>query len=111
MQNSPENYSLITYLWVIVLSVWSGMASHIYQVKLGLKSHTLLAMIEDIVISGFVGVVTFFFCEYGRFDPLLTAVLVGISSHMGTRAIFLFQSYFLDKFFPDNKKENGDKLG
>jgi hypothetical protein len=67
--------------------------------KIDNKAFSLFSFFSDICISGFVGVLTFFFCEAGNIEPLMTAVIVGISSHMGAIAIFLFQDYFICKYF------------
>jgi hypothetical protein len=40
------------------------------------------------VTSAFAGLITFWLCEWAVVHPLLTAALVGISGHMGSRAIF-----------------------
>ena len=42
------------------------------------------------VISGFIGLITYYFCVYSGFHEALTAALVGISAHQGTRGITLF---------------------
>ena len=97
---TPETYSLFTYLWVLGLSAWAGMASHLYHMKVDNKSFSSFAFVSDIIISAFVGVITFFFCESSGVDPLMTAVIIGVSSHMGARAISLFQAYFVRKYFP-----------
>jgi hypothetical protein len=99
-QKTPEDFSLFTYMWVLGLSVWAGISSHFYHMKIDNKAFSFFAFITDICISGFVGLLTFFFCEASNIEPLLTAVIVGISSHMGARAISLFQAYFIRKYFP-----------
>ena len=40
------------------------------------------------VTAAFSGLLAFWGCEAAGFDPLWTAVLVGISGHMGTRALY-----------------------
>lgn len=99
---SPETYEFFTYIWVICLSVWGGMASYLYRVKMLGISFSLSAFFIDLVISGFVGLITFFLCEASHFEPLLTAVLVGVSAHMGTRAIFFLQDFFIKTFYLKN---------
>lgn len=88
----PTNYPLLTYLWVIALSVWGGIVHHIKKLKSGTVTRfSFSELIGDIVISGFIGVMTFYLCEYANFDELLTAFLVGISSHMGTRGLMVLE--------------------
>ncbi len=97
---SPENYSFITYLWVIGLSFWGGLSSYLYHRSIDGKPFSFFSLASDVIISGFVGILTFFICESNGFDSLLTAAFVGISAHMGTRALTLFQRYIIKKYFP-----------
>lgn len=85
---SPENYSLITYLWVVCLSALGGTVSHFVKYQSG-EQLTFKGWCIDVVISGFVGIITFFLCEYAGFPPILTAATVGITSHQGTRGLML----------------------
>ncbi len=102
LDKTPESYSMITYLWVLVLSVWAGMASHLHSFRLHNKrDFDFIGFFVDILISAFVGVLTFFLCESAEIDPLLTAVLVGVSSHMGARSIYLFQHFLICKYAPE----------
>ena len=88
----PGNYPLITYAWVLILSIWGGIANNIRKIKNGtLKRFSLAELIGDIFISGFIGVMTFYLCEYAAFNSLLTAFLVGITSHMGTKGLSVLE--------------------
>lgn len=99
MPNSPENYSLITYMWVIGLSILGGTAHNIAKLRNGtLTRFSIPEWIGDIVIAGFIGLITFYLCEYAKFPQELTAAFVGISAHMGTRAIVMFEKILFKKF-------------
>jgi hypothetical protein len=92
MQNSPESYNFITYLWVLLLSILGGTAHNLSKVRNGtITRFSIQEWVGDIVISAFVGVVTFYLCEYYMLNHTLTAAFVGISSHMGTRAIVIIE--------------------
>lgn len=98
-QNSPENYGLITYLWVIGLSVLGGTAHNIAKIKNGtLKRFSIPEWVGDIAIAAFIGIITFYLCEAAGFTPPLTAALVGVASHMGTRAMVIFERMLFRKF-------------
>ena len=87
---SPETVPLITYVWVLLLSIWGGVASNIRKIRNGtIKHFSLSELIGDMVISGFIGVITYYICDYYELHQMLTAFAVGMSGHMGTRAIHL----------------------
>lgn len=88
-EKDPTSYTLLTYAWVIALSFVGGMVSFTRKVRDGVaRKFNFTEFIGEIVTSGFVGVITFWLCEWSGVHPLLTAALVGISGHMGSRAIF-----------------------
>ena len=90
----PNNYSAVgaavANLWVLLLAALGGAVSYVHRVRIGMaRRFNLPELIGDMFISGFVGVITFYLCEWAQFDKLLTAALVGIAGHMGSRALFL----------------------
>ncbi len=88
-EKDPSTYPLLTYVWVIGLSAWGGLVGYIRKVREGAGvPFSLAALIGEILTSAFVGVITFWLCEQSGLSPLLTAAFVGISGHMGSRAIF-----------------------
>lgn len=88
----PFEYSVVTYAWVLLLAIWGGVVNFIQRLKRGeAKAHNIVELIGEVVISAFVGVVTFYLCELSNFPQILTAALVAISGHMGTRALFVFE--------------------
>jgi len=105
-QNDPSNYSILTYAWVLILSVWGGITHYIKKFKTGtLQRFSISELVGDIFISGFIGVMTFYLCEYAHFDKMLTAFLVGISSHMGTRGLMMLEEITAKKFGVNLSKE------
>lgn len=94
-EKDPASYGLITYAWVFALSVLGGTASFFSKVKAGAaRWFNIAELIGEMFISAFAGVATFYLCEFANFAPLLTAVLVAIAGHMGTRAIFVLEQFF-----------------
>lgn len=88
----PTTFSLFTYLWVVCLSMWGGVVSFYKRVKTGeVAPHNIMEFVGEIVTSAFAGVVTFYLCEAADITPLLTAVFVAVTGHMGTRAIYLIE--------------------
>lgn len=81
--NTPESYTLATYGWVIGIAIAGGISSFVGRVN----QLSWLAMIGELVVSAFSGVITFWLCEYLEIHQLASAALVGIVGHMGSRGM------------------------
>ena len=100
----PTNYPLLTYLWVLALSTWGGVVNFIQKVRSGESQRwSITELFGEVVISAFAGIMTFYLCEASGFDQLITAALVGISGHMGSRAIFMLEKYAKSRFMTDGQ--------
>lgn len=94
-EKDPASYTLLTYAWVLALSILGGTASFFGKIKAGAaRWFNIAELVGEVFISAFAGVVTFYLCEWSGFAPLLTAVLVAVAGHMGTRAIFVLEQFF-----------------
>lgn len=97
---------LLTYAWVFGLAMLGGAASFVRRVRNGeAKYYNIIALIGELVVSAFAGLVTFFLCRSAGFDEMLTAAFIAISGHMGTRLIFMFEAYLVKRFGLDNQCE------
>ncbi|SEH89979.1 phage holin family protein [Paraburkholderia hospita] len=107
----PASYDLITYAWVVSLSAWGGAVRFIRKVKAGEMSPktAMKSLIGEVLTSAFAGVVTFYAAQATGVSPLWTAVLVGISGHMGGRAIELFEIFFKRWVGAANEAADKDK--
>jgi hypothetical protein len=93
------NYQSLTLTWVVALSLLGGAANYISKVSAGvIKRFSIVELIGDLCVSGFVGFVTFLLCDSAGFDARVTAALVGISGHMGSRAVFMLERTLTKKF-------------
>lgn len=93
--NSPA----LTWIWMLLLSVWGGLVNYIRKVREGeSQKWSLSEIFGEIVISGFAGIITYLLCSSQGFDPLLTAAMAGISGHMGSRAIFMLENALKKRF-------------
>jgi hypothetical protein len=93
LEKDPLSYEVATWLWVCGLSFLGGLASYVRKIKTGLiQRFSVMEILGEMVISGFVGILTFFLCESSHAPPMLSAAIIGISSHMGSRAIFIFET-------------------
>jgi hypothetical protein len=89
--------NLYAYGWIISWSSCGGIASYIGKIKQGKCRFSITELAGEIFISGFVGMLTYFFCHSAGINELLTSAFVGISGHMGSRAIFLFETLLSKK--------------
>jgi hypothetical protein len=98
-EKDPSTYSLITYGWVLALSALGGAVNFVRKVKEGAaRAFNITELFGELITSGFAGLLTFWLCEWSSVSPLLSAVLIGISGHMGSRAIFRMEKWAEDKF-------------
>ena len=96
---SPFNYEVFTYVWVFGLSAWGGAVSFIRKMREGkARPFNVMELIGELVTSAFAGMLTFWLCEAANINPYLTAAFIGISGHMGSRAIGMMEYYFSKKF-------------
>lgn len=98
-EKDPTSYSLLTYLWVFALSMMGGFVSFMRKLKAGhARAFNVVEFIGELVTSAFAGVITFWLCENAGISPLLTAAFVGVSGHMGSRAILTVEDWLQTKF-------------
>lgn len=98
-EKDPTTYSAITYAWVFALASWGGAVSFWRKVKNGdTRICNISELIGELITSAFAGIITFWLAESAGINPLVTAALVGISGHMGSRAIFAFEAWAESRF-------------
>ena len=99
IDKDPTSYSLVTYLWVFLLAILGGVVNFMRKLQSGhARVFNLVEFVGEIVTSAFAGVITFWLCENAGFSPLMTAAFVGVSGHMGSRAIFMIENWLKNKF-------------
>lgn len=97
----------IGYVWVIVLASWGGAVSYFHKIDKHNIRFSLLRFFAEVSTSAFVGVVTFLICDSAKLSWEVTAAFVGVSGHMGTRALFLIEKKYED--FVNGGVGNGSK--
>ncbi len=91
-RHDPGAIGILTYAWVLGLAMLGGFANFIGKLRRGkVRAFNVTELIGDLVISAFAGIITFYLCTYAELDPLLTAALVGMCGHMGSRLIVLME--------------------
>ncbi len=106
-------YPWIAYWWVLVLAGWGGIVNYIRKIRAGEVSRfSVTELIGELATSGFAGLLTFMICQAAGFEELVTAVMVGISGHMGARGIYaaekFAESWAAKRLGIDDRKRNGD---
>lgn len=102
----PFAYGLITYAWVTGLAAWAGFLNFYRRVKEGdAKVFNVFEAIGEMATSSFAGLITFWLCEASEINPLVTASLIAISGHMGSRSLYMLELQ-VEKHF--GKKGRGD---
>lgn len=93
-EKDPSTYSFLTYAWVAALASWGGVVGYIRKVNTGvIHRYSLTEFVGEIVTSAFAGMITFWMCEAAGVSALITAAMVGISGHMGSRAIYQIETW------------------
>jgi len=99
IEKDPATYTLLTYLWVFALAAWGGVVNYIKRIKDGNPQRfNFMELVGEIVTSAFAGLVTFWLCEAASIAPLYTAVMIAVSGHMGTRAIYVIEAWAKKKW-------------
>lgn len=96
----PSSYVLKDYIWALGIPILGGIVAHIrhhrrMQVAGRRRSpwKSGLYLLKDVIVSGFVGLITFYLCEFQDVHPLMTASILGIAGHMGSRMIFVLEEF------------------
>lgn len=88
----PMSYPLKTYGFMLFVAVLGGFVSFYAKVRRGeVAGLSLMHLVGEITTSAFAGLLVFWLCEYLNMPQILTAPLVGVSGHMGAKAISLIE--------------------
>lgn len=82
--------SLIPTLWMVLIAALGGVANFYQKVRMGkARAFNIMELVGEVLVSAFVGLVTFWICKGYGVSEWLTAAAVAITGHMGSRAIFI----------------------
>jgi hypothetical protein len=91
-EHGPEGYPIVTYIWVLILSVWGGAVNFWQKMKVNkVRAFNLVEFIGDLSTAALTGLVTFYLAESAHLDKVFGAALIAISGHMGARLIFMLE--------------------
>lgn len=98
----PEGISLATYIIMLVLAAWGGVAHFMRRLRMDKNAKfSIIELVGEITISCFAGIMVLFICEAMQVDRLWTAALCGLSGHMSSRVLFKLDAALgklLDKY-------------
>ena len=90
---TPLSYSLLEYGSVLAVALLGGLVSWYSKVKKGeLVAWNISALIGELCVSAFAGLMAFWLCEYFNLNQLLTACVVGMSGHAGAKGLAALES-------------------
>ena len=85
---NPLSYSLREYGVMLGIAIMGGMVRWYIAVKKGeVALWNLSSLIGEMMVSAFIGLLTFWICESLNLNPLLTPAVVGMSGHLGARGL------------------------
>lgn len=90
MDNLKNTEYFFTFLWVFLISLLGAITAYIKKKRESGQKFNFLHLVGDILISFFLGVITYFICKGANINDFWTAGFVGLVSHLGTRALVLF---------------------
>ncbi|SRR5258708_14267553 len=75
-------------LLMVLLAIWGGVTSYLRKKKnTGVNAFIPIELIEHLTVSGFTGVIVALLCKYYNLDFYISAAIVGMSGHMGSKVL------------------------
>lgn len=97
--NEADLTALIPWIWVAGLSMLGGVASFLQKVKTGhARAWNFTEFVGEMTAAGLTGIITANLCDAMSSPAPMKYALVGISSHMGSRALFKLEALVNTKF-------------
>lgn len=90
-------------IYIVIITVWAATAHTITRVRKGdIETFSFKEWVGDVIISSFVGAVSYYLCRYYKLDDMLLITVVALSAHLGTKVIPILEeniSNIYDNFF------------
>lgn len=101
-----------TVLCIVGMSLLGGLVSWITKVQRGvIAGWNLMSLVGELCTSAFAGFLCYLLCDSAGLNVKMTICLVGISGHMGTRAITAFESFATKRWGPLNGAADPEPAG
>lgn len=95
--NNPDNFPLLTWAWVIGMSIFGSIVRTITTQNEPLRGWALVRRLSaNAVISVFIAIITAALCVWGNVDFWLMVVFIGLTSHMGTPVLLLAEDKIMN---------------
>lgn len=85
--------SALPFVTTALLSFWGGIVAYIQKMRTLVVPFSWKDLFFDLVISSFVGTLTYLLCEFSGIHGVLNSILVAISAHMGARALAKYEDF------------------
>ncbi len=90
----PLAYPIRQYVLVLSIALLGGLVSFAAKVKAGsVSAFNVMHLVGELTTSAFAGLMCFWLAEAAGLPQLVTVCLVGVSGHMGARAIAIFEQW------------------
>jgi hypothetical protein len=95
----PLEVPLKHYVFFLGIAMAGGLVSWFAKVKAGTAQiYNLSGMVGELATSAFAGLLVFWLCAYSDVPQTLTAALVAMAGHMGTKAISQLEQWAQNRF-------------
>lgn len=95
----PTEIPLRQYGFILALSLLGGVVSWYAKVRSGqVQGWNITHLVGELATSAFAGLIAFWLCSWADVPQLVSAALVGMSGHMGAKAIAFFEDWAKRRF-------------
>lgn len=95
----PLDIPLRQYAFLLAIALFGGVVSWCAKVRAGtVQAWHLSSLIGELATSAFAGLLSFWLCAAAGVPPFVTAAVVGVAGHMGTRAIAMIEAWAQQRF-------------
>jgi hypothetical protein len=83
---------LLAWLWVLGVSILGGFASFLRKMKHGhVRAWNVTELLGEMTAAALTGIITANLCAWLAYPDPLKYALVGITSHMGSKFLFMLE--------------------
>lgn len=96
-QNNPDNFPLLTWIWVIGMSIFGSIVRTITMQNEPLRGWRLVGRLTaNAIVSIFIAIITAALCVWANVAFWLMVVFIGLTSHMGAPVLLMAEDKFTE---------------